>query len=293
MLLQVCSKTLIDEVGAYKKQVQTATIELNNLKDQLARSVEKQACLKECVNELTVLSKTERMKRDQEEQELRTTVDRLTAELVEVQQEMNRLQSVEAEISVKLMHHESAQNERDEAVRSENARLQAQLGKSAIVEAALQSKVYDLELELAKRKEASKMQLEVYQVSFDSESIDGSSTSSIIFQCNLSRTSDDQVPSFPDLGRGDDQLIPCLLSSTTKSCAITENAQLSCSQSTNNDCRPLCLEMAKDDHQPSCSTMTAEPGSAETASEPSMDELKNRRLAELIKQYESKHEDDS
>lgn len=191
-MLQVCSKTLIDEVGAYKERVENATIELDNLKDQLTRSVEKQVCLKECVDELTALSKTERMKRDQDELELRTTVDRLTAELVEMQQEMSRLQAVEADISVKLMHRESEQGELDEVVRSDNARLQAQLGKSAIEEAALQSKLYDLELELSKRTEASKMQQEPYQVSFDSESIDGSSTSLIMYQCNLSRTSDDR-----------------------------------------------------------------------------------------------------
>jgi len=290
-MLQVCSKTLIDEVGAYKERVENATIELDNLKDQLTRSVEKQVCLKECVDELTALSKTERMKRDQDELELRTTVDRLTAELVEMQQEMSRLQAVEADISVKLMHRESEQGELDEVVRSDNARLQAQLGKSAIEEAALQSKLYDLELELSKRTEASKMQQEPYQVSFDSESIDGSSTSLIMYQCNLSRTSDDQVACFPDLGRGDDQLIPCLLSST-KSCAVAENAQLPCSQSTNDVCQPSCLDSTNDDHQPSCSTSTAVQGSAETASEPSQDELNNRRLAELIKQYASQDDDD-
>ncbi|CAI6356995.1 unnamed protein product [Macrosiphum euphorbiae] len=312
--LEVCSKTLIDEVGAYKEQVEKATIELGNLKDQLTRSVEKQVVLRECVNELTVLSKTERMKRDQDELELRTTVDRLTAELVEVQQEMDRLQSVEAEISVKLMHRESEQDDLDEAVRSENARLQAQLGKSAILEASMQSKIYDLELELSKRREASKMQQEPYQISFDSETIDGSSTSSIMYQCTLSRTSDDQVASFPDLGRGDDQLIPCLLSST-KSCVVAEDAQLSCSKSTNYDCQPSCLDSANDehqpscldstnddhkssgldsandDHQPSCSTLTAVKGSAQTASEPSLDELKNRQLAEIIKKYVRRHDD--
>jgi len=37
---------------------------------------------------------------------------------------------------------------------------------------------------------------------------------------------------------------------------------------------------------------TAVQGSAETASEPSLDEWKNRRLDELIKQYESHHDDD-
>lgn len=291
-MLQVCSKTLIDEVGAYKEQVETATIELENLKDQLAKSAEMQVCFRKCVDELTVLSKTERMKRDQDELELQTTVDRLTAELVEVQQEKNRLQSVEAEISVKLTHRESAQNELDEMVRTENARLQAQLGKSAIVEAALQSKVYDLELELSKRTEASKMQQDTRPVIFDSDSISGSSMSSILYQCNLSRTSDDQVANFPELGRGDDQLMPCLLSST-KSCAVVEDFQLSCSQSTNDDCQPSCLELSNDDHRPSCSTSTAEPDSADTAFEPSLDELKNRRLTELIKQYESKHDDDS
>jgi len=304
-MLQVCSKTLIDEVGAYKEQVEKATIELGNLKDQLTRSEEKQVVLRECVNELTVLSKTERMKRDQDELELRTTVDRLTAELVEVQQEMDRLQSVEAEISVKLMHRESEQDDLDEAVRSENARLQARLGKSAIIEAAMQSKIYDLELELSKRTEASKMQQEPYQISFDSETIDGSSTSSIMYQCTLSRTSDDQAASFPDLGRGDDQLIPCLLSST-KSCVVAEDnsAQLSCSKSTNYDCQPSCLDStnddhkpsgldsANDDHQPSCSTLTAVQGSAQTASEPSLDELKNRQLAEIIKKYVRRHDDD-
>lgn len=289
---QVCSKTLIDEVDAYKEQVETATIELENTKNQLARSAEMQACLRECVDELTVLSKTERIKRDQDELELRTTVDRLKAELVEVQQDMNRLQSVEAEISIKLTHRESAQDELDEMVRTENARLQAQLGKSAIVEAALQSKVYDLELELSKRTEASKMQQDTCQANFDSESIGGSSMSSILYQCNLSRTSDDQVANFPNLGRGDDQLMPCMLSST-KSCAVAEDFQLSCSQSTNDNCQPSCLELNNDDHRSPCSTSTAEPNSVETPSESSLDELNNRRLAELIKKYESKHDDDS
>lgn len=267
IMLQVCSKKLIDEVGAYKKQFEMATIELKDTINQLAKSMKTQACLRRCVNELTVLAETERMKRDREELELRTTVDRLTAELVEVQQEIGRLQSIEAEISVKLIHRESAQDELDEKVRADNARLQAELGKSAIVEAELHLKIYDLEKELSKRTEAAPYQQEQCRAGVGSESMDKSTTSLILYQCDLSQSIDNQVAGFPNLGHGDDQSTQCLFSST-KNYVVVENAQ------------------------PPCSTSTAVQDSAETAFEPSPEELRNRRLAELIKQYESKHDDD-
>lgn len=290
IMMKVCSKTLIDEVAAYKEQVETSTIELDNINDELARSVETQSCLRRCVDELTVLAETERIKRDRDELELRTTLDQLTAELAEVQQDMVRLQSVEAEISVKLMHRESAQDELDEVMRADNARLQAQLGKSAIVHAALHSKIYDLEKELSERTEAVPLQQEQCQAGFGSEAIDEtSSTSLILYQCNLSRSSDEQVASFPDLGRGDDQLIPCLLSSTKRN-TVAEDVQLSCSQSTNDDSQPSCSELNDVDHHRSTSNVVQD--RVKTASEQSTDELRSRRLAELIKQYESKHDDD-
>ncbi|KAL5241797.1 hypothetical protein ACI65C_009207 [Semiaphis heraclei] len=302
--LEACSRRLVDDVMSYKQQVEKTKTELDDINEQLAKSAETQVCLRRGVDELTVLAERERMKRDRDELELRTTVDQLTAELDEVQQEMARLQSVEVKMSVKLMNRESAQDELDEVLRTENARLHAQLGRNALVEAALQSKVHDLELELTKVTGVAQLEQGQCQDGFGSESIDSSSTSMILDHCNLSQMSNDQKSSFMDLGSGDDQLIPSLMSST-KSCAVKEDDQLSCSQSTIDDRqssyleltddyhRPSCLELTDDDHRPSSPRRTTVQDSAETVSEPSREELRNRRLAELIKQYGSKHDNDS
>lgn len=304
LMFQACSRRLVDDVMSYKQQVEKTKTELDDINEQLAKSAETQVCLRRGVDELTVLAERERMKRDRDELELRTTVDQLTAELDEVQQEMARLQSVEVKMSVKLMNRESAQDELDEVLRTENARLHAQLGRNALVEAALQSKVHDLELELTKVTGVAQLEQGQCQDGFGSESIDSSSTSMILDQCNLSQMSNDQKSSFMDLGSGDDQLIPSLMSST-KSCAVKEDDQLSCSQSTIDDRqssyleltddyhRPSCLELTDDDHRPSSPRRTTVQDSAETVSEPSREELRNRRLAELIKQYGSKHDNDS
>jgi len=239
-----------------------------------------------------VLAEQERMKRDRDELELRTTVDQLTAELVEVQEEMAGLQSAEAEISVKYMHQKSAQDKLDEVLRTENARLQAQLGRSVLVEAALQSKVHDLELKFTKLAGVAQIKQGQCQDDFRSEVTDSSSTSMLQDQCNLYQTSHDQKASSLDLGSGDDQFMSSLFSST-KSCTVGEDDQLFCSQSTINDSQPSCLELTDSDYQPSSPMRTVVPDSTETASEPSPEELRNRRLAELIKQYESKPDNDS
>jgi len=283
----------VDDVMFFKQQVEKTRTELDNINEQLAKSAETQVCLRRCVNELTVLAEQERMKRDRDELELRTTVDQLTAELVEVQQEMAQLQSDEAKMSVKLMHRKSAEDDLDEVLRTENARLQAQLGRSALVEAALQSKVHDLEMELTKLTGVAQIEQGQCQDGFDSDTIDSSSLSMILDQCDLSQLSHDQKASCLDLGSGDDQLVPSLLSST-KICAVKEDDQLSCSQMTIDDRQPsYCLESTDDDHRPLSPTRTAVQDSAETVSEPSKEELRNRRLAELIKQYGSKNDNDS
>jgi len=299
-MFQVCSGKLVDAVTDYKEQSKKAIFELDNVNEQLVKSAATQVCLRRCLDELTTLAEKERMKRDRDELELQTTIDQLTAELVEVQQEIVRLQSVEAEMSAKLMHRESAQEELDELVRKDNAWLQEQLGRSALVEATLQSKVYDLELELTKRTGVVQIQQEQCQDSFGSETIDSSSTSTVLDQCNLSQTSDDQKyldsfcqkSSFMDLARGDDQLIPSFFSS--KKYSDIEDVQLSCSESTCNDDRqPSSLELTDDDHRPSSPARTAVQDSTKTVSKQSSEELRKIRLTKLIKQYESKHDDDS
>ncbi|XP_025207238.1 paramyosin-like [Melanaphis sacchari] len=288
--MEMCTKKLIEEVSAYKEQIEKTSIELDDINNQLAKSAKMEDCLKRCVDNLTVLAEAERMRRDREESELRKTVNQLTAKLDEVQQEKDRLRSVEAKISVEMMHHESAQNE---ALRTENARLQAKLGASGIVVATLQSRVFDLEKELAEQTDAEHMQQEQSQVpGFGGELIDGgSSTSLILYQCNLSRAGDEKVASFSDLGRGDDQTIPCLLS--IKSSGTTaEDIQPSNPQLTNDDHQPSYLDSTDEDRQLSYSlSSTMEDCCTETTSEPSQAKLKNNRLDYLIQKYESKHED--
>ncbi|XP_026819541.1 paramyosin-like [Rhopalosiphum maidis] len=290
---EMCTKKLIEKVTEYKEQVEKISIELDNVNDQLANSAKTEEVLLRCLDNLTVLAETERMRRDREESELRKTVNQLTAELDKVQQEKDRLRSVEAKISVEMMHHESAQ---DEAMRTENAQLQAKLGTSGIVVATLQSRIFDLEKELAELTDVGHVQQEQSQISgFGGELIDGgSSTSMILYQCNLSRTGDEHVASFLDLGRGDDQSIPCLLSIKSSGTAA-EDVRLSCSQSTDDDRQPSYYsESPNDDHQPSYSESPNDDRqpSTDTASEPSsLVKLKNRRLADIIKKYESKHEE--
>jgi len=236
-----------------------AYLELDDIGDQLAKSAKMEECLRRCVDNLTVLAETERMRRDRDEQELRTTVDRLTAELDEVRQDLDQMRSVEAEISMEMMRRESAQDERDEALRTDNARLQAELGAGGIVEAALQSKVFKLELELTIRTDAVQVQQEQFPAGSGGGSADGSSMSTMLYQCNLSRTSDDQVACSSDLGRGDDQSIPSLL--LAKDIAVAADAEddrLPCAQSI-DDCRLLCSP-----------SITDVQDNVETASEPSL-----------------------
>jgi len=215
------------------------------------------------------------------------------AELDKVQQEKDKLRSVETKYSVEMMHNESAQ---DEALRTENARLQAELGASGIVVATLQSKVFDLEKELAKRTSVMHVQQEQSQAPVLDviRAIEGgSSTSLMLYQCNLSQTGDEHGASFLDLGRGDDQSIPCLLSIKSSGCTAAEDMTQSSSQSTNDDRQPSNSESADDDRQPSCSLSSTvhEECSSETTTEPSLAEFRQNRLSYIIKKYESKHED--
>lgn len=289
----MCTKKLIDEVSAYKEQVEKMSIELDDVNDQLAQSAKTEDCLKRALDNLTVLAEAERMRRDRDETELRKTVNQLMAELDKVQQEKDRLRSVETKISIEMMHNESAQ---DEALRTENARLQAELGASGIVVATLQSKVFDLEKELAKRTSVMHVQQEQSQapVLVDRVIDGGSSTSLMLYQCNLSQTGDEHVASFLDLGRGDDQSIPCLLSIKSSGCTPAEDMTQSTSQSTNDDRQPSNSESADDDQQPSCSllsTVQEESCSSETTAEPSLLEFRHNRLSYIINKYGSKHED--
>ncbi|XP_050063932.1 M protein, serotype 6-like [Aphis gossypii] len=294
--MEMCTKKLIDQVSAYKEQVERMSIELDDVNDQLAQSALTEDCLKRALDNLTVLAEAERMRRDRDETELRKTVNQLMAELDKVQQEKDKLRSVEAKYSVEMMHNESAQ---DEALRTENARLQAKLGTSGIVVATLQSKVFDLEKELAKRTSVMHVQQEQSQ----SPVLDviramegGSSTSLMLYQCNLSQTGDEHGASFLDLGRGDDQSIPCLLSIKSSGCTAAEDMTQSSSQSTNDDRQPSNSESTDDDRQPcslSCSQSSTvqEECSSETTAEPSLAEFRLNRLSYIIKKYESKHED--
>ncbi|CAH1736707.1 plasminogen-binding group A streptococcal M-like protein PAM isoform X2 [Aphis gossypii] len=278
--MEMCTKKLIDEVSAYKEQVEKMSRELDDVNDQLAQSALTEDCLKRGLDNLTVLAEAERMRRDRDETELRKTVNQLMAELDKVQQEKDKLRSVEAKYSVEMMHNESAQ---DEALRTENARLQAKLGASGIVVATLQSKVFDLEKELAKQTSVMHVQQEQSQAPVLVIE-GGSSTSLMLYQCNLS--GDEHGASFLDLGRGDDQSTSCLLSIKYSGCTAAEDMTQSSSQSTNDDSR-----------QPSCSlscsqsSTVQEECSSETTAEPSLAEFRLNRLSYIIKKYESKHED--
>lgn len=292
----MCTKKLIDEVSAYKEHIEKMAIELDDVNDQLAQSVKTEECLQRGLDNLTVLAEAERMRRDRDEMELRQTVNQLMAELDKVQQEKDRLRSVETKISVEMMHNES---EQDEALRTENARLQAELGASGIVVATLQSKVFDLEKELAKRTGVMHVQQEQSQAPILGDRLidGGSSTSLMLYQCNLSQTGEEHAASFLDLGRGDDQSIPCLLSIKSSGCTAAEDMTQSSSQSTNDDRQPSNSESTVDDRQPSCSlscslsSTVQEDCSAETTAEPSLAEFRQSRLSYIIKKYESKHED--
>ncbi|XP_050060712.1 uncharacterized protein LOC126551455 [Aphis gossypii] len=149
----------------------------------------------------------------------------------------------------------------------------------------MQSNVFDLEKELAKRTSVMHVQQEQSQAPVLVIE-GGSSTSLMLYQCNLSQTGDEHGASFLDLGRGDDQSTSCLLSIKSSGCTAAEDMTQSSSQSTNDDSRqPSCLLSC------SQSSTAQEECSSETTAEPSLAEFRLNRLSYIIKKYESKHED--
>lgn len=230
-LLQVCSNSFISKMSMYKEKVEKASVEMDEIGDQLEESAKMQSYLQPCVGQLTLLANSERIRRDSENLELQTTMNRLTAELDEVRRDMARLRSVMADKSVKLAELESASSERNAMLRAENARLEANLMTSGTVAALLQSEIFKLGARLAEQADAEHPRQQHQRDSFDG-SRDDSSTSLMLYQVSLSRADyDPVVVSCSDLGRGDDQSISCPLSTKDSTVTADDDRRLSCSKS--------------------------------------------------------------